>query len=382
MPSRTRAIRVCFVTGTRAEFGLMKPVLEAIQRRRGLRLQILATGMHLDRRHGYTLRQIRADGFVVDATVPWPTAAGIGQATGRAIAGLAAAYGKLRPDVVLVVGDRVEAFAAATAAHLSHRLVAHVHGGDRAAGQVDDSLRHAITKLSHIHFCATAASARRVLRLGEDSQWVFNVGSPAADGIVEQAAAPEEIVQRYPDLEPGRYLLLLLHPAVPDAAVERRRAELVLSACRMTGARRIVIIYPNNDPGAKGIISAWERHRREADLVIEKSVPRGVFLGLMRDAAALAGNSSSGIIEAASFGTPVVDIGPRQSGRECSRNVLRCAYDFAGISGVLGRIWNCGCPRRCRCRNVYAQGGAGARMADVLASLAQRTPVRLKLIGY
>ena len=360
----------------------MQPVLRAIQRRRGLRLRIVATGMHLDRRHGYTISHIRDEGFAVDATVPWSGGGNVAKATGLAIAGLAAVYEKLRPDVVLVAGDRVEPFAAAAAAHLSHCLVAHVHGGDRAAGQVDDSLRHAITKLSHIHFAATAASARRIRRLGEDPQWIFNVGSPGNDGIVEQAAATAEIARRYPDLKPGRYALLVLHPGLPDVEVECRRAETVLAACRKTGFDRIVIVYPNNDPGARGIIVAWERHRRDADLVIEKSLARDVFIGLMRDAAVLVGNSSAGIIEAASFGTPVVDVGPRQLGRECSRNVVHCSYNLAEIAGVLGRIWRAGQCRRSRCRNVYGRGGAGGRMADILASLAKLRPSWLKLIAY
>ncbi len=382
MPSRLRPLSVCFVTGTRAEFGLMKPVLQAIQRHRELRLRIIATGMHLDRAHGYTLKQIRKEGFTVDATVPWSSAGNIGDATGRAISGLAAAFEKIAPDVVLVVGDRVEPFAAAVAAHLSHRLVAHVHGGDRAAGQCDDSLRHAITKLSHLHFAATASSARRILRLGEVAQWVFDVGSPGNDGIVELAEPTGEIVRRYPGLKPGHYAVLVLHPALPDVDVERRRAEGVLSACRKAGFERIVIVYPNNDPGARGIIAAWERHRRDADLVIERSLPRAVFLGLMRDAAVLVGNSSSGIIEAASFGTPVVDVGPRQLGRECSRNVVHCSYDTAEIAGILGRIRGSRRGRRSRCRNVYGQGGAGDRIADILATLVKRRPSWLKLIAY
>jgi GDP/UDP-N,N'-diacetylbacillosamine 2-epimerase (hydrolysing) len=157
---------------------------------------------------------------------------------------------------------------------------------------------------------------------------------------------------------------------------------VVLWACPNTGIDRIVIVYPNNDPGAKGIIAAWERHRRDTDLVIEKSLPRGVFLGLMRDAAVLVGNSSAGIIEAASFGTLVVDIGPRQLGRECSRNIVHCPYDLAEITDVLGRIWRSGRCRRSRCRNAYGQGGAGIRMADILVSLVKRRPSWLKLIGY
>src|SRR5205823_3026318 len=155
---------ICFVTGTRADFGLMQSTLRAIAAHPNLRLQIIATGMHLDPAHGRTIDQIGRDGFKVDATVPWKPAGSnltlLAQETGAATALLAAAYAKLNSDIILVVGDRVEAFAAATAAHLSGKILAHVHGGDRAQGQVDDTLRHAITKLAHIHFPATKQSAQ------------------------------------------------------------------------------------------------------------------------------------------------------------------------------------------------------------------------------
>ena len=159
---------VCFVTGTRAEFGLMRSTLLAIRAHPRLRLQIVATGMHLDRSRGYSLDSIRTEGWTVDRVVPWKpagsrTPTGTAKNTGVAVAALAGAFEELQSDVVLFVGDRVEAFAAAAAGHLGGRAVAHVHGGDRAAGQADDSLRHAITKLAHVHFPATAGSERRVL---------------------------------------------------------------------------------------------------------------------------------------------------------------------------------------------------------------------------
>ena len=176
---RTETRRVCFVTGTRAEFGLMRSTLDAIRRHARLRLQLVCTGMHLDPAHGRTVETIRADGWPVDAEVPWgnehsPLGSANGspthnaRSTGTAMAALAEAYEALGSDVVVVVGDRVEAFAAAAAAHVAHVPVAHVHGGDRALGQVDDSLRHAISKLAHVHFPATRQSAQRLKRLGED----------------------------------------------------------------------------------------------------------------------------------------------------------------------------------------------------------------------
>jgi UDP-N-acetylglucosamine 2-epimerase (non-hydrolysing)/GDP/UDP-N,N'-diacetylbacillosamine 2-epimerase (hydrolysing) len=185
---------VCFVTGTRAEFGLMRHVLLAIQQHAKLKLQIVVTGMHLDAAHGDGLAEIKRGGWQIDGVVGWDSDSGrdrktIARNTGSAIARLADAFADLKTDIVLVVGDRVEAFAAASAAHLSGIAVAHVHGGDRAEGQIDDSLRHAISKLAHIHFPATRQSAERLAKLGENRLRIHRTGSPGLDRITEEAAA-------------------------------------------------------------------------------------------------------------------------------------------------------------------------------------------------
>src|SRR4051794_1816336 len=203
----TKRRRICFVTGTRAEFGLMRTTLAAIRAHPSLQLQIVVTGMHLDRAHGRSLDAIRAEGWRVEGVVPWPRStspAGTARSTGLATAGIAQTLERLRSDVVLVVGDRVEAFAAAAAGHLSGRAVAHVHGGDRALGQVDDSLRHAITKLSHVHLPATKASAARIIRLGEDRWRVHRVGTPGLDGITTSAPDRSALRESFPDVIPRR----------------------------------------------------------------------------------------------------------------------------------------------------------------------------------
>src|SRR4051812_9799470 len=266
--SMAKTRTVCFVTGTRAEFGLMANTLRAIEAERGLRLRIVATGMHLDRRHGRTVDPIRREGWRGDATVPWRAGGGgpggrgggargraagedletLAAETGRATAGLAKALEALGTDVVLVVGDRVEAFAAATAGHLSGRVVAHVHGGDRALGQVDDALRHAITKLSHIHFAATKQSAERIRKLGEDAWRIFLVGTPGIDGISRVSPSPgtpgegwgegslrqltthnSQLTKKDPHPLPeyrarGQEALLVLHPIEADDRAEYARA--------------------------------------------------------------------------------------------------------------------------------------------------------------
>ena len=394
---RTEKRRVCFVTGTRAEFGLMRSTLEAIRRHSHLQLQLVCTGMHLDPAHGRTVETIRTDGWAVDAEVPWgnehsPLGSANGspthnaRSTGTAMAALAATYEALGSDVVVVVGDRVEAFAAAAAAHVAHVPVAHVHGGDRALGQVDDSLRHAISKLAHVHFPATEKSALRLKRLGEDAGRVRRVGSPGVDGIRGEAAPWRAVVKEYGGLRPGRYALVVLHPTGPRADEESRRARMVISAVRAVGFDHVAVVYPNNDPGADGIIRCWDEISVAADaddaITFRRDVPRRLFLGLLRDAAVLAGNSSSGIIEAASFGTPVVDIGPRQAGRERSSNVTNVPFRPAAIREALRSIWNDGTPRRCRAANVYGGDGAGRRIADALARVPLNDRLRRKLITY
>jgi UDP-hydrolysing UDP-N-acetyl-D-glucosamine 2-epimerase len=377
--------RICFVTGTRAEFGLMRSTLRAIADHPELQLQLIVTGMHLDRSRGRSIDAIRREGWSINAIIPWSRRDGDetsnAVATGKATAAMAVAFSKLNPDVILVTGDRVEAFAAATAGHLGGRLVAHVHGGDRALGLVDDSLRHAITKLSHVHFPATRLSANRIERLGEDRWRIFRAGSPGLDGIRSIAAPRSSIAAEFPGTRPRKYALLLLHPDSFDPIEQRKSAELLLRCTDATGFDRIVIVYPNNDPGSDGIAACWDAIEPKGRHLVRRDIPRAMFLGLLRDAAVLVGNSSSGIIEAASFGTPVLDIGPRQQGRERGANVIHAPVNEASIARELRRICNGGKPIRFPARNVYGSGGAGRRIAATLS----RVPVvkfKGKLIAY
>jgi GDP/UDP-N,N'-diacetylbacillosamine 2-epimerase (hydrolysing) len=376
---------VCFVTGTRAEFGLMQSTLRAIQSHPALRLQLIVTGMHLDRTRGRSVDAIRASGWEIDRILPWgPSASQTETAieTGRATASLAKVFAELRSEIVLVVGDRVEAFAAASAAHISGRVVAHVHGGDRAMGLVDDALRHAITKLAHIHFPATVESAERIARLGEDPWRIHRVGSPGLDDLSD-AEPWSAVVKALPQLSKRKYALLALHPSTPQAGAERLAAEMLLGAVESAGIEQIVVVYPNNDPGAEGIMACWKQAERAGRLGRRfcPDLPRMLYLALLRDAAMLVGNSSSGIIEAASFGTPVIDVGDRQRGRERGANVINIPYEPAVLRRAIRDVWNAGIPRRFTTRNPYGKGDAGKAIAAHLTHMEPARYVR-KLITY
>lgn len=378
--------RVCFVTGSRAEFGLTASTLRALRDHPAIELQIIATGMHLHASRGSTLREIRRDGWMVNATVPWredASPSGTARAMGLATATLVGRLDQLEPDIVLVVGDRVEAFAAASAAHVSGRIVAHVHGGDRAMGLVDDSLRHAISKLAHIHFAATRQSGERLHAMGEDRWRIRVVGAPGVDDVRRQAASVRTIRAFAADLGIDRIdqsALLLLHPSEANDRLEAARTRQLISAAAANFGEPIIALLPNTDPGADGIAAALRQAAQRKQVRLVTHAERSVFLGLLRDCRALIGNSSAGIIEAGSFGTPVLDIGPRQRGRERGGNVLHSEWRVPNLTAAMARIARQ--RRRAVADNPYDRGGAAKKIVRVLASLALDERLQRKVIRY
>lgn len=375
--------RVCFVTGTRAESGLMESTLRAIQKCPSLELQIVATGVHTHQSRGNTVEEFRRGGWDVDYVVNWRDSSAqgvIARETGRVSSELVGAFEAMKTDIVLVVGDRVEAFAAASAAHLSGRVVAHVHGGDRAMGQADDSLRHAITKLAHLHFPATDQSARRLYRLGEDLKRMVVVGAPGIDGIRSGAASVSELKLVGLDYPAKGFTLLLLHPTEASNDAERDRTRSLIEVLSEKGQNRIVALMPNNDPGAKGISEGLIEGILHGHIELFTHVSRRLFLGLMRDCRLMVGNSSAGIIEAGSFATPVVNIGPRQQGRECGSNVFHAKWTTRSIGRAISLASSYRKTRKTD--NPYDRGGAARRIAAVLASVPLDAQFRSKLIRY
>jgi len=368
--------RVLVLTGTRAEYGLLKSSMAAIRAHDGLTLQVVATGMHLSPRHGMTVEDIRADGFAVDRTVLMQVEGDTGRAMAKSLglgtAGLAEAFESLDPDVVLLLGDRDEALAGALAAAHTNVPVAHVHGGDAMHGAtIDDSIRHAITKFAHLHFPASERSAERIRRMGEEPWRVTTVGAPGLDDVlVGEYEDPDAVPERY-DIDPDRPLVLVVqHPVTtePERAGEQMTA--TLDAVTSVGATAVVV-YPNADAGGDRMIDAIESRESDGPVRTFRSLPRGEYLGLMAAADAMVGNSSSGIIEAPSFDLPVVDIRPRQTGRQRSTNVIGVANDTEAIRTATERCLTDESVRQEAeaADNPYDHGGAGAQIAERLASV-------------
>ncbi|MCG3131918.1 MAG: UDP-N,N'-diacetylbacillosamine 2-epimerase (hydrolyzing) [Phycisphaerae bacterium] len=360
------------VTGTRAEYGLLRSTLRAIREHPKLEPRLIATGAHLLGKFGRTIRDIEADGFRIDARIPMQRgrddALDAAEGVARGVRGIGRFLVREDCDVVLVLGDRIEAFAGAVAGVTTGRCVAHVHGGDRAPGDMDDALRHAITKLAHVHFPATRQSAQRIFKLGEARNRVFLVGAPGLDELYDAVRMRRGRRGRSGEA------LIVQHPSGRGAREERRAAEAVLDAARACGLRR-TIVYPNSDRGHDGVIDAIRRHvalSPSGEVAVHRSMPRDDFAAALARADVLIGNSSSGIIEAPYVGTPSVNVGERQNGREPGgRSVLNCQERREALVSAIHRAL--ALRTRPGAKTSYGDGRASRRIADRLAVLDLRS---------
>ena len=363
---RRQQRRIAVITGTRAEYGLLKSPMEQIAAHRRLRLQVVAVGMHLLRKFGRTVDQIARDSWRIDARVKMQTGDDglLDQAYGlaRGVSGIAKFLEAAKTDIVVVLGDRIEAMAGALAAVTTGRPVAHIHGGDKAPGDFDERLRHAITKLAEVHFAATQAARKRIIRMGEASDSVHCVGAPGLDelvGLLKRVTGPKERTGR---------ALIVQHPTGRGSAHERKVMNTILKAVEQAQLSR-TIVYPNSDRGHTGVVEAIETHRRRAcngSVRVFRSLDREMYLRTLIDADVLVGNSSSGIIESATAGTASVNVGYRQQGRERSGPaVLDADESLSSIRTALAKTLK---KRPIIGRaTVYGDGRAGERIAHILA---------------
>jgi GDP/UDP-N,N'-diacetylbacillosamine 2-epimerase (hydrolysing) len=357
---------VAYVSGTRADFGLVRKLLVDTQAA-GLRISVCATGMHLDPRYGRTVREIEAAGLHIAARIPSHGARSTGADMALGIAqqlkGLIRAWRRERPDLVLVLGDRGEMLAGAIAALHLNIPIAHLHGGERS-GSIDEPVRHAISKLSHYHFVSTASARKRLVRMGERADCVFVTGAPSLDGIVAQATKPRaELCLKF-QLDPGRPIaVLLFHPVVQSAARAGRESSMLVRAV-LRRKLQVLWLLPNSDAGSDAIRRVARAHAKSVRIVTH--LPRADYLAWLAAAEVLVGNSSSGIVEAASFGLPVVNVGDRQNLRDRNRNVIDTAARPAAIDRALGLALSRG---RRKYRNIYTSGDAGRRIIRLLRTV-------------
>jgi GDP/UDP-N,N'-diacetylbacillosamine 2-epimerase (hydrolysing) len=382
----TEKKRICVVTGTRAEYGLLRPVMEAIRRHPRLTLQVVAAGMHLDRRFGYSLGEIKRI-FRVDAVAPMLPASDspsdMALVLGKGIEKMVLAFRKLDPDIVLILGDRTEPLAAALAASHMNIAIAHIHGGDRTKGGIDESSRHAITKLAHIHFPASAQSRRRIVKMGENPKFVFNAGSPAVDGIrLAKKFSAAQLARKLGIGFCSPPILVVQHPVTTQSWLAGRQMQETLDAVAEFPGDRVVV-YPNSDAGSRAIIRVIEKFAHGHGLAVFPNIEHDAYLSLLRHSAVLVGNSSSGVTEASYFRVPVVNIGIRQEGRERGCNVIDVDHAKSRIESAIRRamspefrkrVRKCGCP--------YGDGRAVEKIVRELANITIDNKLIQKQIAY
>lgn len=397
MPSNKRKIAV--FTGNRAEYGLQYPILKAIDAHPGLEYFLLVSGAHLQEDFGYTLEEIEKDGFKAYAEVKLKmekdTLFSTAQAIGSGILSLSRILDKIRPDFLVVYADRFEGFSAVITATQMNIPTAHIEGGDiTEGGALDDSVRHAMTKLSHLHFTTNEQAAERVRLLGEEPWRVFNVGFPAIDLIVAgHFAKPSELQETY-GLTPDRPVILFTQHSVTtefERAAEQVRPSLEAIRILAKEGCQVIVTYPNNDAGGRRIIKEIEKLNQERldNLQIYQSLGRYNYHGVLNICGRIGrgvcvGNSSSGIKETPALGCPVVNIGSRQKGRLRADNVIDVDYDRDEIIRAVRKALNDEAFRRqCRnSKNPYGAGNAGEQIADVLATIDINLDLLQKRMTY
>lgn len=383
MSKRTIAV----FTGNRAEYGLQYPILRAIDKHPDLEYLLIVSGAHLDERFGSTLDEIRNDGFRIDAEVKIEMDAeslyATAQAIGSGIIEISKALAKLKPDLFVVYADRFEGMAAVVAASQMNIPTAHIEGGDLTeGGALDDSVRHAMTKLAHLHFTTNEQASNRILAMGEEAWRVHTVGFPAIDLISEgRYAKQDEVVERL-GLDLQRPIVLFTQHSVTtefDQAVAQLDPSLAAIEQLAADGVQVILTYPNNDAGGRQIIERLEqfRERMLPGTQIHRSLGRHLYHGVLALAqnpllrVACVGNSSSGLKETPAFNCPTVNIGSRQEGRLRGENVLDAQYDAVAITDAVNRcLFDEQFRKLCRsAENPYWLGDAGPKIANVLATV-------------
>jgi len=375
--------KVAVVTGSRAEYGLLYWVLHDLRAAPGIELQLIVTGMHLAPEFGMTVKEIEGDGFEIARRVEMlmssDTPGGVAKSIGLGVMGMSDALEQLRPDVALVLGDRFEILAAAQACLVHNVPLAHIAGGDTTEGAFDESIRHAITKMAHVHFVTNELSGRRVRQLGEDPRRVHVVGNPGLDHLsrlqlLDRTALGESLGAPLA----ARNLLITFHPVTLEPGESERQFGELLTALDTLGDNTALwFTRPNADTGGRGLsamLDAWAGRRTER-VHVHSSLGQLRYLSLMAQVDAVVGNSSSGLYEAPSFQVPTVNIGDRQRGRLSTASVIDCVPQEAAISRAITQAMTLDCSAVV---NPYGDGNASERIVAALQALPSRAQLLKK----
>lgn len=366
--------KICVVTGSRAEYGLLKPLLQEINKEENLKLQLLVTGMHLSADFGLTYRDIKQDRFHIDGKIDIAldsdTPVAISKSIALAISGFAKAYKNLNPDILVLLGDRFEIFSAAIAAHVSRIPIAHISGGEVTKGVIDDAFRHSISKMSHLHFVCTEDYRKRVIQLGEDPDRVFNVGALGLDNIKNLRLLPKNVLEKQLNFKFGKHnLLVTFHPVTLENNTSQGQLRDLLEVLDELNNTNIILTKTNADINGRIINIMIDEYgsKRSDRATVFTSMGQLKYLSTMKFVDAVVGNSSSGIIEAPSFKVGTIDIGDRQKGRIKAKSVIECKPTKDGIRKAFRKLYSVQFKKKLRTvTNPYGDGNTAKRIKKIL----------------
>ncbi len=366
--------KICVITGTRAEYGLMYWLLKAIQEDEELELQLVVTGMHLSPEFGMTYQNIEEQGFRIDRKVEVlmssDTSVGVSKSMGLTMISFSEVFEQLKPDICVVLGDRYEIFSAASAAMISRIPIAHLHGGETTEGAFDEALRHSITKMSHLHFVATKEYAKRVIQLGENPDNVFNLGSPGIDNIFNLDLLNKEDFEKSIDFKLGeKNFLITFHPVTLENNTSERQFQKLLDALSSFEDAKLIFTMPNSDTDGRIIIKMINDYvsKNKEKAVAFQSLGQLRYLSALQHIDAVIGNSSSGLAEAPSFKVATINIGDRQKGRLKANSVLDCLPEKKEIIDMINYSYSETFQNILKkVVNPYGEAGASEKIKDVL----------------
>jgi GDP/UDP-N,N'-diacetylbacillosamine 2-epimerase (hydrolysing) len=368
--------KICFITGTRAEYGLLQRLMRGIKDDSELSLQIIATGMHLSPEFGITYQEIEQDGFHVDQKVEMlmssDTSVGVTKSMGLGLIGFADALNQLQPDIVVVLGDRFEIFVAVSACLVARIPVAHLHGGEVTEGAIDDALRHSITKMSHLHFVAAEEYWRRVIQLGETPENVFMVGGLGVDNVkYTQLLGRTELESDLGLRFNKKNLLITFHPATLDNSSASMQMKELLTSLADLADTQLIFTMPNADAESRGIVNLINEFvSLHENAYSFKSLGQLRYLSCLAQVDAVVGNSSSGLTEAPSFKKGTINIGDRQKGRLEANSVINCEPNANEITKALNHLYSEDFQDSLsQASSPYGEGGASQKILSILKNI-------------
>jgi GDP/UDP-N,N'-diacetylbacillosamine 2-epimerase (hydrolysing) len=367
--------KVAVVTGTRAEYGLLKNIIRKINDDLELELQLIVTGTHLSTEYGYTIEEICKDGFEIkdeiDILLESNNKQGVAKSMGLAMLGIAQSFSRLKPELLLILGDRYEIFASAAVAMAMNIPIAHISGGEITEGAMDDQIRHSITKMAHIHFPGAGIYRKNIIKMGEEEWRVFNVGDPGIENIKNMNFLTKNEIQEDLGVEVDRdTLLVTFHPVTLEIEQLPYQIENLIHALEEVN-KKMIITFPNSDNGGKYIINELKKFKAKNNKVyLYENLGVRRYLSVLRLCGAVIGNSSSAIVEAPALKIPVVNIGNRQKGRLMADNIVQCNYSSVEIVNSINLVLNEEFSQKVKSiKSLYGEGNTSKEIVSIIKEI-------------